>query len=189
MKKSPKLEFFAVRLPASRVSSIIEATFQDKDPETARMFRQLQQTRRVQSEFHVTLIHKASTSQHQELWDHLAALHERVYKDALEKDTNSSEPPEPEIGTCQVQLERVVWDTRLMCVVARLLSEGKWETVNKVAHVTIGTASANVKPKESNDLLQKWLKNGSGDGTGIKELAIPGHVVLDGSVRGVLSKF
>lgn len=189
-KKSPKLEFFAVRLPASRVNSILDACFRDKDAETARLFRQLQQTRRVQSEFHVTLIHKASASQHQEMWDRLTATHERVYEEAQKKEPDSSKPLEPELGICKVELERIVWDSRLMCIVARLLNEGKgeqWETVNKVAHVTIGTASPNIKPKESNDLLQKWLSDG--ESKDIKDLAIPGHVVLDGSVRGVLSRY
>ncbi|KAF2093100.1 tRNA ligase-like protein [Rhizodiscina lignyota] len=191
-KKQPKLEFFAVRLPASRVNSIVEACFSDKDAATARLFRQLQQTRRVQSEFHVTLIHKASAAQHQELWDRLAAIHERAFDDAMKKDPPKSGYPEPELGTCNVMLERVVWDNRLMCVVARLLNEDQgeqWQSVNKVPHVTIGTASSNIKPKESNDLLQKWLSHeGDGD-AGFSELVIPGHVVLDGSVRGVLSKF
>jgi tRNA ligase len=46
----------------------------------------------------------------------------------------------------------------------------------------------NVKPKESNDLLAKWLEVGSGGDTGIHEEKVMGNVMLDGSVRGVLQR-
>jgi tRNA ligase len=61
-------------------------------------------------------------------------------------------------------------------------------SANPVAHVTIGTASPNIKPKESNDLLQRWLNEGSGGETGIGEIAVKGNVTLEGSVRGVLGR-
>jgi tRNA ligase len=81
-----------------------------------------------------------------------------------------------------------------MAFVVRLLNEPnaggvQFSTVNKVAHVTIGTASANIKPKESNDLLQKWLAEGSGPETGIREEKVQGNMVLEGSVKGVLQKY
>ena len=76
-----------------------------------------------------------------------------------------------------------------MAIVARLIDEDEtWECVNPVAHVTVGTRGNDVKPKESNDLLQRWLKDGSGETTGIGEIPIRGSVVLEGSVRGVLQK-
>jgi tRNA ligase len=45
-----------------------------------------------------------------------------------------------------------------------------------------------VKPKESNDLLKRWLEVGSGDESGIGELAIEGPIILKGDVHGVLSR-
>jgi tRNA ligase len=193
--KEPKLEFFAVRLPAHRINAILETIFRDKDADTARFYRQLCQVRRVQSEFHVTLIHKASASQHAQYWEELSQLHQQTFTPAWETaKASGAAPPEPELGICQVQLERIVWDTRIMCFVVRLVngfsaSGPKFETVNKMAHVTVGTSSPAVKPKESNDLLARWLKDGSGEGTTIWEEKIAGNVVLEGSVRGVLSKF
>jgi tRNA ligase len=74
-----------------------------------------------------------------------------------------------------------------MAIVARLVDEG-WECVNKVAHVTVGTRGPEVKPKESNDLLGRWIENGSGDETGIGEIAIEGRQVVHGIVKGVLSR-
>ena len=91
------------------------------------------------------------------------------------------------LGDCQVQLERVVWSDSIMAVVVRLVSEG-WECINAVPHITVGTKSNDVKPKESNDLLQQWLQLGSGEETGISEAVIKG-VIIDGTVHGILQKY
>lgn len=74
-----------------------------------------------------------------------------------------------------------------MAIVARLVDEG-WECVNSVAHVTIGTRDESVKPKESNDLLRRWIEVGSGDESGIGEIAIEGRVIVEGNVKGTLSR-
>lgn len=74
-----------------------------------------------------------------------------------------------------------------MAIVARLVDAG-WECVNPVAHVTVGTRGDDVKPKESNDLLKRWLEIGSGDESSIGEVAIDGRIVVDGTVRGVLGR-
>ncbi|KAL1296852.1 hypothetical protein AAFC00_004474 [Neodothiora populina] len=182
-QKQAKLEYFGVNLSVEKVKNILEAAFQNADADTARMWHQLQGSRRVQSEFHVTLIHRVLATQYAEYWDQLCKMH----ADAAEK----AGVPEPEIGKCKVQLERLVWDNRLMCFVVRLVSADggmEWKSVNDTAHVTVGTADPSVKPKESNDLLKKWLEVGSGPGTGLMETQITGHVELDGSVRGMLQK-
>jgi tRNA ligase len=95
-----------------------------------------------------------------------------------------------------VLLERVVWDERIMTIVVRLVNdkeEGRdakeqWASVNRVAHVTVGTTSPSVKPKESNDLLANWLDGGD-KAKRIEEEKVKGHVVLDGVVKGILQKF
>jgi tRNA ligase len=74
-----------------------------------------------------------------------------------------------------------------MAIVARLVDDG-WECTNEVAHVTVGTRGDEVKPKESNDLLKKWIQFGSGDETGIGEVAIEGRHVINGLVHGNLSR-
>jgi tRNA ligase len=190
-KKQPKMEYFSVRLNAQRINSMLDSLFNNQDPETARLYRHLQQTRRIQSEFHVTLIHRASAAENQTQWDKLTQLHASV----AQIDSSNWEP---ELGKCGVQMERLVFDDRIMCFVVRLNGsaplagsgneEVAFETVNPVAHITVGTASADIKPKESNELLQKWLNEGSGGETGIRELSVKGGVVLDGSVRGVLGR-
>lgn len=77
----------------------------------------------------------------------------------------------------------IVWDKRLMVAVVRILDEG-WDCANQIAHITIGTRDPQVKPKESNDLLQRWIKAADGE---INEIAIEGHKEVDGIVAVVHS--
>ena len=182
-QKPAKLEYFGVNLPVSKVNTVLEDVFKNIDPSAAKTWNILRESKRVQPEFHVTLIHRVHATTYPEYWEQLSKLH----ADAAAK----AGVPEPEIGKVKVQLERLVWDNRLMCFVVRLISEGDsfhFKSVNTTAHVTVGTVDPSVKPKESNDLLEKWLHNGSGEGKGIWEMQIPGHVELDGSVKGVLQK-
>jgi tRNA ligase len=195
-KKQPRMEYFSVRVNTQRISSILEATFTSANAQTARMYRHLKGARRIQNEFHVTLIHRASASGNQQYWDKLIKLHDGINNNAKPNDKSW----EPELGKCSVHLERVIWDDRIMCFVVRLNgsatiqveggsdTEGiAFETVNAVAHITVGTADQSIKPKESNDLLQRWINEGSGS-NGIGELAVKGNVELEGSVRGVLGR-
>lgn len=74
-----------------------------------------------------------------------------------------------------------------MAIVVRVIDEN-WESVNAIPHITVGTRDDLVKPKESNDLLKRWLEVGSGDESGIGELVIEGPIILKGDVHGVLSR-
>jgi tRNA ligase len=197
-RKAPRMEYFSVRVGTSRINSVLDACFHDKDATTTRMYKQLKQIRRVQNEFHVTLMHRASASQNPAYWDKLMKLHETVQK------TGSRDGSwEPELGKCNVLLERVVWDDRIMCFVIRLdgnsilqidgeagttTEELQFSSSNLIAHITVGTADANIKPMESNALLQRWVNHGSGGETGINELSVKGNVILEGSVRGVVGR-
>ncbi|KAK4996633.1 tRNA ligase [Elasticomyces elasticus] len=197
------LEYFCIKLPTTRITTILDAIFRDEDAQIARVYRQLQQQRRVQREFHVTLIHRASASQHQQYWDRLSEL----YFSARDDARNAKQPPqnrngtpsqsdEPELGKCNVILERVVWDARIMCFLVRLApaktegegTEMEWRSVNEMAHITVGTANQSVKPKESNDLLKRWMTEGSGGESGIRDVPVKGQVELLGVVNGVFSR-
>ena len=180
--KPRPLEFFCVRLPTVGVLSTLNELFDSIPADKAIFYRQLGHSRRIQPTFHVTLIHRASRDTNPKSWDHLMYL----YSNAISESKSENQLPDPTIGKCRVHLERIVWDGRVMCIVARLLDEG-WETVNAVAHVTVGTAAQEIKPKESNDLLQKWLEKGSGGDSGINEAQIPGSKVVYGEVKAVLS--
>lgn len=71
-----------------------------------------------------------------------------------------------------------------MAIVVRLLpKEGAdFETVNRVAHITVGTRDNSVKPKESNDLLARWLE---GEVEGVNDVVLEERKTLTGVVKGV----
>jgi len=175
--KKKALEYMSISVPGKEVNVALESAFKGVDSQTQRFYKQLQQTRRIQPLFHVTLMHRATAPQHPELWQRYITL---------EAENQSIDG---KVGECDVMLERVVFDDRIMAIVVRLLDEEeKWTCVNKVAHITVGTRDNGVKPKESNDLLARWLEVGSGGDTGIGERVFEGKPILKGTVRGVLSR-
>lgn len=169
------MEYFSVTLSRNQILDILEDAFGSVSSNKAKFFRHLQEKKGVQAEFHVTLVHRASAASRPELWQKYIEYHEKA-GGAQEK-----------LDDCKVLLERVVWDNRIMAIVVRLV-DGDWECVNEVAHITVGMNGAGVKPKESNDLLKRWLVEGSGDQSGIGEVAIEGRHVVDGIVKGILSR-
>jgi tRNA ligase len=186
-KKKP-LEYMSVDLPTKDVLAALDRTFSAPSTprEQSRFFRQLQGTRRVQPKFHVTLMHRSTAKDHFELWDQYVRT----------QDAFGTASADGKLGDMNVLLERVVFDDRIMAIVVRLeeveggTPEGvdKWTCVNRVAHVTVGTRDESVKPRESNDLLVRWLEDGTTEENKIVELVIEGKPVLKGAVRGVLAR-
>jgi tRNA ligase len=76
-----------------------------------------------------------------------------------------------------------------MAIVVRLIDqENKWYCVSRVAHVTLGTRDSSVKPKESNDMLAKWLESGTGGDSDIKEMVLHERPILQGIIKAVPSR-
>jgi tRNA ligase len=76
-----------------------------------------------------------------------------------------------------------------MAIVVRISDqEGQgWECINPIAHITVGTANDAIKPRESNDLLQKWNTEGT-EGNGIHDIVFENKVFIEGTVSAVLSR-
>lgn len=170
-KKKP-LEYMSISLPVTDIKAALEQAFRGVEPETSKFYKQLQQTRRVQNQFHVTLMHRASSGAHAELWAEYVKMDQEA-------------GPGGDLGPTEVELERVVFDSRIMAIVVRIL-DPKWRCVNRVAHITVGTCDNAVKPKESNDLLEHWLEKGATEG--IQERVFEPKKVVKGVVRPVLSR-
>ncbi|TKA80432.1 hypothetical protein B0A55_03386 [Friedmanniomyces simplex] len=190
-QKERKVEYFGVQVPPSRIIAVLDAMFREAPLDMAQMFNMLKQQRRLQTEFHITLIHRAMSGQHgqpAELWKKLNDMHNKA---AAPSPDRPYPLPEPKLGMCKVRLERLVWDGRVMAFVVRLspFEEGgeQFATGNETAHITVGMANPSIKPVESNSLLTRWMQEGSG-GSGITELAVKGQVELEGTVRAVLQK-
>jgi len=191
-KKKKPLEYMSVDVTSKDILAALEKTFAPASNEAARFWKQLQGSRRVQPKFHVTLMHRASAKERPELWEHYKFIH----------DSEGAASPDGKLGEMEVLLERVVYDDRIMAIVVRLvpsaedanINEGggsvkaKWECVNPVAHITIGTRNDSIKPRESNELLARWLEEGSNPDTKISDLVIEGKPLVKGTIRGVLSR-
>jgi tRNA ligase len=93
-KKKP-LEYISVSVPKQLIREVFENAFGEQRAQKGRFFRELQQTKRLQEAYHVTLIHRASSKQHPVLWQR----YEAMWKEAGGTETK--------LGSCEVQLERV----------------------------------------------------------------------------------
>ncbi|EXJ68245.1 uncharacterized protein A1O5_08860 [Cladophialophora psammophila CBS 110553] len=182
-----KLEYFSISVPTNNIESILTSMFDHAPAEEARMYRMLKQSRRIQNDFHVTLIHRASATQDPQLWE----MYMEEYRKALAaNDLKNKNQLTPNLGQARVKLERVVWDDRIMAFVVRIYPGGEgpsWRSVNAITHITVGTAGPDIKPKESNDMLAQW-EAGETKGRLIHDKEVPGAVVLDGNVKAVLQR-
>ncbi|KAL6251208.1 tRNA ligase [Rhinocladiella similis] len=182
-----KLEYFSVPVSATQINSVLSRMFDSADAEEARMYRMLKQSRRVQGEFHVTLIHRASASQHPDMWQ----MYTETYRSAIANvDLREKEMLTPNLGGARVKLERLVWDDRVMTFVVRIFpaDEGKmWPTANPIVHITVGTSGAEVKPVESNQLLSRWEAGDSAAGV-VHDKEVSGGIILEGAVKPVFQR-
>lgn len=190
-----RLEYFNIHVPSSEINILLSSLFPPStQPEKARLYNHLLNTRRIQPTFHVTLIHRASGKDHPDIW----AQYTELYKDALAKQAGQPNYNQtPPLGSARVRIERLVWDDRIMAFVARILPcdqqstsdlPDTWPCANDIPHITVGTVGPEVKPKESNDLLKKWLEVGASPETGIWEVEVPPVKVLEGIVGEVLRR-
>lgn len=204
-----RIEYFSITLPTPQISSTLTSLFpKTTDSKTARLYNHLSQSRRIQPSFHVTLIHRAASKDHPEIWKRYTDLYVSTLQRQQPQPNGDQSPP---LGPARIRLERLVWDDRIMCFVARILppephqgdlglgnvaTDGGgggggeiWPCAYDIAHITVGTASPDVKPKESNVLLRRWLDgSGEGESEGIWEKEVQGVKVLEGVVRPVLMR-
>lgn len=176
-----KLEYFGVSVPTTRMNSLLSSLFANSSAEDGRMYAQLKGSRRIQDEFHVTLLHRANASAKPGLWE----TYVTAYRQA---NPQSGIKAAPNLGTARVQLETLVWDTKIMAFVVRMLpgEDGQtWQMYNGIAHITVGTASQDIKPKESSQLLAQWMEGNRAD---IREKQVPKGTILDGIVKPVLQR-
>ena len=185
-----QIEYFCISIPTQEVLNVLHNLFpSNTSPEKARMYHQLINSRRVQPTFHVTLIHRSAKKDLSQIWEKYSSQYVHKMKEQPESDANIT----PTLAPARVRLERLVWDHRIMAFVARIMPADEQDhadlpCANTVPHVTVGTVAPEVKPKESNDLLKRWLDIGSGGETGIWEAEIPGVKVVQGSVGLVMSR-
>lgn len=199
-----KVDYFSIHLSQSEIVNLLSSLFPPSTaPERAKLYNHLKNSRRIQSSFHVTLIHKASSKDSVDIWDQYIDLYRKLLQKQLEGPEGGTRNPTPALGAARIRVERLVWNDKIMAFVARIspLDHDEplnsdipqnlktWACANEIPHITVGTAAPNVKPKESNDLLKFWLEHGANAETGIMEAEIPSVKLLEGTVGVSLSRY
>jgi len=164
-KKQPEVEYFSATISTQSIQDVL------KELPDIEFLQQLQSKGRVQPNFHLTLIHRANAKDKRNIWD----AYEKLRKE---------KPNAPSLGTAEVKLEKLVWDGRVMAFVAEIRGQD-FRCANEIPHVTVGTASNDIKPKEANDMLVgKWKK-----GHGAQEADLPGgEVVVPAEIEAVMAR-
>ncbi|KAE8138966.1 tRNA ligase [Aspergillus pseudotamarii] len=176
---SDQVVYFSLRLSSPvAFASAVDRAFADADSDEAQFYRYLKQNNRIQSEFHVTLIHVNDRTTHPEIWEKYKAK----FKDTLSRE-NSGDGTST-LGSGEVLADQVVWDQGIMALAVRATG-GDGEPLpcaNANAHITIGTANDSIKAFESNDLLQRWKEGDQSKGS-IRCKEFPKGCTFEGSVR------
>ncbi|KAF7590915.1 hypothetical protein BBP40_002221 [Aspergillus hancockii] len=161
--------YYCLRLrdPAA-FSAAVDKAFSNADGTQAQFYQYLKQNNRVQSEFHVTLIHVNDRAKCPDIWQHYTA----AYKEALRRDNTGSSTPS--LGTGEAIPECFVWDGRIMAVAVREIKgkDGSLPCANAHPHMTIGTANDSIKAFESNELLERWKRGDDSKGV-IRSIPFP----------------
>lgn len=187
-----RIEYFSIPVSTTVITSLLGSLFHNASVEDAKMYKELKKSRRLQSEFHVTLVHRASSRSEPGIWSRYIDQYTQVLS-TMKQENNQKELS---LGAARIRLERIVWDTKVMALVVRILpseqhqgtnGDGSWPCANATPHITIGTTSPDIKPVESNDLLRRWLE-GDESQEKIWEQEIPEMKIFVGTVRVVMQK-
>ncbi|KAI8818596.1 RNA ligase-domain-containing protein [Fimicolochytrium jonesii] len=171
-----RIRYYGIKLDTSScdMSAVLTSLFAKQPPATQQMWTRLNENHRLAKKtgFHVTLCmvrkeaESADDKKAAELSERYAARiadHVKAHPDA-----EGGEQTGPGVPVT-VTLSEVVWDERVMAVVVDKLPDGV-QSVNKVPHVTVATASEEIKPYISNEVLAVAFKKGN-EGKGKEEAA------------------
>jgi tRNA ligase len=180
---SKQVLYFSLRLSSPKAfATAVDETFAGADLEEARFYQHLKQHNRIQSEFHVTLIHAAQRTTHPEIWEKYKA----DYKMTLSREGSGDRTFN--LGAGKVLPDHIVWDQRIMALAVKI--NGKDEQLpcaNENAHVTIGTANDSIKAFESNNLLKRWREADQSKGP-VRSKIFPKAYTFEGSIQANLAE-
>lgn len=138
LSTSQKVNYFGLQVvQCVALVAMLDSLF-EKHTELAPFWLSLKRSGRVQSEFHVTLIHESNKTSRSDIWEH--------YEKLLCPQTS------PHLVKHHVDLDSVVFDHRVMAITVKIKD---LPYTNKFLHITIGTANPTIKPVESNTMLAK----------------------------------
>ncbi|BFZ64864.1 tRNA ligase [Saitoella coloradoensis] len=132
------------------IPRIIEHVMEEQPEKVRQFWEHMKRNKRIQDAFHITLIHTNSSKTHSNMW--------KWYTEAATKFSNGI------IKAVDVHLDSLVWNERVMAIVVRVHQDAGLEHVNKVLHITIGTAEEDIRPVEANMLLEERASGHMTDG-------------------------
>jgi tRNA ligase len=158
MKRKPS--YFGISINDQKFLPFIESAKID-------FYEKLKSHSRVQADFHITLMHSSmrrESNEKRNLWD----LYTQKFKSEVAPYADMTVEI-PESKKClfsldynaEIQLERIVWNTKVMCVEVKILQfYHKNESIvlpigNKYAHITIGTIDKSFPPVLAGKMLEK----------------------------------
>jgi tRNA ligase len=164
--KAKPIEYFSISVPAAQINTIVENAFATQSDGDDWFYKSLCSKGRIQPAFHVTLAHRANFKTYPQVWE----AYEKRLAGCLGRGN---------MGVTKVMLEKIIWNGKLMAITVSIPDQSI-VTSNLVNHITLGTSSSAVKPKESNDMLKAWK-----DGDQMHELALPDGTVVEGVIKAV----
>jgi len=189
-KKSPR--YFGL-IPDISAGKVINEVFSGpgaQDPERiagAAFFQKLECAKRVTEEPHITIVHQKALPAEQDIWDKSIAV--TKFSHAILFD-------------CKI--EAVVWDDRVMALavenirighstapestkegeeVAKEFLEAFPDEMKNRLHITVATASGEIKPVEGKNLMERWR---GGEKEGIRHVSVD-DVVVQAKLKGLWS--
>lgn len=182
-KKKPR--YYGVKLdPAFDLPGLLDKLFSSHPPELRQMWEQLVSSGRVDKRkakgWHVTLcMVRAGDPKLEAMCNTYASRLEKYAKEkgsATGTDRTSAGIP------VNLELTEVVWDDRVMAIVVGKMPDGV-NSANEIPHVTVATASEEIKPVTSNEILG-WALAGEkgGEGKTVHRLPFDGTVEVKGEI-------
>lgn len=176
--------YFAIDVPQKEIIMNLMNTF------NIDFFSRLVKGRRVQQDFHVTLVHSAMRKQNdtkKEFWD----TYSNIFKSDISRfaDTKTDIPQNKRCFlsgeySADIQLEKVVWDSKAMCIQVKILGfQLKDEPIKlpcgiDFSHLTIGTIDKNFPPVLSGVMLKHLYGNDEKEVSKIQEIKLSEEIVL-----------
>ncbi|AGO13246.1 AaceriAFR099Cp [[Ashbya] aceris (nom. inval.)] len=178
--------------------NMLNALIVQKRPEYTRGILDIVEEARIQSSFHVTLIHSSSNRGNKDEKDMWAEYNKR-YADYLKKPEHPPREPPKYIETTdfiKFSVTKILWDDKIMAVTVstdKLIYDSTGKVVpmlkllNKYAHITIGIRKAGVEAKYSNELCAQFdEKHGEEEGSfsdGMNCIKFPEPIKMEATVR------
>lgn len=158
--KKRTAQYYGIALDFN-VQNFLTNYYKEHPYEDSETFNILVQMKRIASTHHVTLIHRAQLKNHENLWEKC----EKLCK-----------------CPARVYINKIVFNSQIMALVVNKIDPSTVYSMNKVAHVTVGTVHKSVKPFQSNKICESALFGTHGEDN-IRVINFDQELIIEGFVK------